>query len=60
MATETSSEHNSGGFPPCIVAFACLDDPQTRTGPNKRHYFGEILFKALAAIICQNKMPGKK
>lgn len=51
MARETRSERFSGGFPPSIVAFACLDDP--RIGRNKRHYFGEILFMALAAIICQ-------
>lgn len=34
-----------------LEAFNRLTGP--RTGRNKRHYFGEILFIALAAIICQ-------
>ncbi len=51
MTNETRSEHYSGGFPHCIEAFSTLQDP--RSGRNKQHYFGEILFIALAAIICQ-------
>jgi len=51
MAHETRSEHYAGGFPDCIAAFDSLSDP--RTGRHKQHYFGEILFIALAAIISQ-------
>ncbi|MDB9741602.1 ISAs1 family transposase, partial [Akkermansiaceae bacterium] len=38
-------------FPDSIAIFDQLTDP--RKGRNKQHYFGEILFIALAAIICQ-------
>lgn len=51
MSNKARSEEYSGGFHSSIQAFESLDDP--RTGRNKRHYFGEILFIALAAIICQ-------
>lgn len=51
MAKETRSEHYAGGFPENLSAFSSLIDP--RTGRNKRHYFGEVLFISLAAIICQ-------
>ena len=51
MDHETRSEHYAGGFPDCIAAFDNLSDP--RTGRHKQHYFGEILFIALAAIISQ-------
>ena len=48
---QTSSEHFAGGFPQSIAAFETLEDP--RDGRNKQHYFGEIIFIALAAMICQ-------
>lgn len=51
MAKTTRSEQFSGGFPESIEAFSELSDP--RKGRHKRHYFGEIIFMALAAIICQ-------
>jgi predicted transposase YbfD/YdcC len=51
MSNKTRSEEYAGGFPESIEAFANLPDP--RTGRNKCHYFGEIIFIALAAIICQ-------
>lgn len=47
----TRAELYSEGFPENIESFSRLTDP--RTGKNKRHYFGEIIFIALAAIICQ-------
>ena len=47
----TRSNKFAGGFPPAIKAFGILTDP--REGKAKKHYFGEILFIALAAIICQ-------
>jgi predicted transposase YbfD/YdcC len=51
MSHKTRSEQFSGGFPKSIEAFSELADP--RKGRHKRHYFGEIIFMALAAIICQ-------
>lgn len=48
---DTKSNKLAGGFPPSIKAFENLTDP--RDGRAKRHYFGEIIFIALAAIICQ-------
>lgn len=51
MAHESRSDHFAGGFPDSISAFSGLPDP--RTGRNKQHYFGEILFIAVAALICQ-------
>jgi len=51
MSNQTRSEQFSGGFPESIAAFSKLSDP--RAGRNKRHFFGEIIFIALAAIICK-------
>lgn len=51
MSNKTRSEQYAGGFPESIKPFSVLTDP--RTGRSKRHYFGEIIFIALAAIICQ-------
>ena len=51
MSTPTLSEQYAGGFPENIRSFSILTDP--RNGKNKSHYFGEIIFIALAAIICQ-------
>lgn len=47
---KTRNEEYAGGFPPGMEAFEKLTDP--RNGKAKRHYFGEILFIALAAMIC--------
>lgn len=51
MDHETRSERYAGEFPDAISAFQSLTDP--RTGRHKRHYFGEVIFIALAAIICK-------
>lgn len=40
----------SGGFPPFFSAFNPLNDP--RTGGNKQHHFGSIIFMAYTCIIC--------
>ena len=40
----------SGGFPEGFEVFASIQDP--RNGGNTRHYFGEILFIAFAAVLC--------
>lgn len=50
MSTTRSSQY-SGGFPSSLHHFHRLKDP--RKGRHKRHYFGEIIFIALAAIICK-------
>lgn len=51
MNHETRSDQYAGEFPDAISEFQPLNDP--RTGRHKRHYFGEIIFIALAAIICK-------
>lgn len=40
----------SGGFPEGFEVFASIQDP--RDGGNTRHHFGEILFIALAGVLC--------
>lgn len=47
---KTRSEEYAGGFPPGMDAFNDLPDP--RDGRAKRHYFGEVIFIALAAMVC--------
>ena len=47
---KTRNEEYAGGFPPGMEAFENLPDP--RSGKAKRHYFGEVLFIALAAMVC--------
>lgn len=46
---KTRNEEFAGGFPPGMEAFESLTDP--RNGKSKRHYFGEVLFIALAAML---------
>lgn len=46
----TRNEQYAGGFPSGMEAFETLTDP--RNGRSKRHYFGEVLFIALAAMTC--------
>ena len=40
----------SGGLPEGFESFQILEDP--RTGGNKKHHFGEILFMSLTAMLC--------
>jgi predicted transposase YbfD/YdcC len=47
---KTRNEQYAGGFPSGMEAFENLPDP--RSGRSKRHYFGEVLFIALAAMTC--------
>lgn len=49
MPNTTRRDKYAGGFPNGFEDFKPLEDP--RTGNNKRHYFGEIIFIALAAMI---------
>ena len=50
MPNETRRDEYSGGFPDGFEHFGNLEDP--RGGRHPRHYFGEIIFIALAAMIC--------
>ena len=47
---KTRNEQYARGFPAGMEAFETLADP--RNGRSKRHYFGEVLFIALAAMTC--------
>ena len=47
---KTRTEEYAGGFPAGMKAFQSLTDP--RQGKAECHYFGEVLFIALAAIPC--------
>lgn len=47
---KTRNERYAEGFPSGMEAFETLADP--RNGRSKRHYFGEVLFIALAAMTC--------
>lgn len=49
MAWNNNRNRYREGFPDCLDAFRQLPDP--RQSPATRHYFGEILFIALAATI---------
>ena len=40
----------SGGFPIGFDHFLVIEDP--RTGGNKKHHFGEIIFIAVSSLIC--------
>ena len=40
----------SGGFPKGFDHFMVIEDP--RTGGNKRHHFGEMIFMAVSAMVC--------
>ena len=40
----------SGGFPKGFDHFMVIEDP--RTGGNKRHHFGEMIFVAVSAMVC--------
>ena len=40
----------SGGFPIGFEHFVVIEDP--RTGGNKKHHFGEIVFLAVSALVC--------
>jgi len=40
----------TGGLPVGFEHFEIIEDP--RTGGNRRHHFGELLFIAVSALIC--------
>ncbi len=50
MSNKNRRDEYSGGFPEGFESFHSLGDP--RQGRHPRHYFGEIIFIALAAMIC--------
>lgn len=53
MPNKVRRDEYAGGFPDGFEDFETLEDP--RTGNNKRHYFGEIIFIALAAMIANSE-----
>lgn len=53
MTNTTRRDEYAGGFPDGFEDFESLEDP--RTGNNKRHYFGEIIFIALAAMTANSE-----
>jgi predicted transposase YbfD/YdcC len=40
----------SGGLPEHFACFEVIEDP--RSGGNKKHHFGEVLFMAVSAMLC--------
>lgn len=50
MSNRTRRDDHAGGFPDGFEPFEKLEDP--RNGRHPRHYFGEIIFIALSAMIC--------
>ena len=50
MSKKTRRDEYSIGFPEGFETFETLNDP--RKGKYPRHYFGEIIFISLAAMIC--------
>ena len=40
----------SGGFPIGFEHFVVIEDP--RTGGNKKHHFGEMIFLAVSTFVC--------
>jgi predicted transposase YbfD/YdcC len=50
MPRNPNKEDYSGGLPAGFERFIIIEDP--RIGGNKRHYFGEILFIAVSALVC--------
>lgn len=40
----------SGGLPEHFSSFDVIEDP--RSGGNKKHHFGEVLFMAVSAMVC--------
>ncbi len=50
MSNKTRRDEYSAGFPEGFETFKTLKDP--RKGKYPRHYFGEVIFISLAAMIC--------
>jgi predicted transposase YbfD/YdcC len=50
MPNKTRRDEYAAGFPDGFEEFETLEDP--RNGKYPRHYFGEIIFIALSAMIC--------
>ncbi len=50
MPRNPNKNDYSGGLPNGFERFIVIEDP--RLGGNKKHYFGEILFIAVSALVC--------
>jgi len=50
MPRNTSKIDYSGGLPDGFESFLVIEDP--RTGGNKKHHFGEVLFMVVTGVLC--------
>ncbi len=50
MRCDPNKFDGSGGLPARISSFSVIEDP--RTGGNKLHHFGKVLFMAVSAMLC--------
>jgi len=50
MARNPNKIDYSGGLPDGFQSFLVIEDP--RTGGNKRHHFGEVLFMVVTGVLC--------
>ena len=50
MARNPNKIDYSGGLPGGFQSFLVIEDP--RTGGNKRHHFGEVLFMVVTSVLC--------
>ena len=50
MARNPHKIDYSGGLPDGFQSFLVIEDP--RTGGNKRHHFGEVLFMVVTGVLC--------
>ena len=50
MPRNPNKKDYSKGLPYHLNAFSIIEDP--RTGGNKKHYFGEILFMVVSGLLC--------
>jgi len=50
MPRNPNKKDYSTGLPSYLNSFSIIEDP--RTGGNKKHYFGEILFMVISGLLC--------
>ena len=50
MARNPNKIDYSGGLPQGFESFSVIEDP--RTGGNKKHHFGEVLFMVVTGVLC--------
>ena len=50
MPRNPNKKDYSAGLPSHLTSFSIIEDP--RTGGNKKHHFGEILFMVVSGLLC--------